>query len=90
MMNPNILNKNPLMFFDRAVNAQRSQLLTVMADAVSECRTAADQAAELNETGQVGLLRLAEIMFFMSSAFWVTFTNANIEGRRTRKTLFLF
>ena len=33
-MNPNILNKNPLMFFDRAVNAQRSQLLTVMADAV--------------------------------------------------------
>ena len=38
MMNPNILNKNPLMFFDRAVNAQRSQLLTVMADAVSECR----------------------------------------------------
>ena len=60
-MNPNILNQNPLMFFDRAVNAQRSQLLTVMADAVSECRTAADQAAELNETGQVGLLRLAEI-----------------------------
>ena len=58
IMNPNILNKNPLMFFDRAVNAQRSQLLTVMADAVSECRTAADQAAELNETGQVGLLRL--------------------------------
>lgn len=61
MMNPNILNQNPLMFFDRAVNAQRSQLLTVMADAVSECRTATDQAAELNETGQVGLLRLAEI-----------------------------
>ena len=27
MMNPNILNKNLLMFFDRAVNAQRSQLL---------------------------------------------------------------
>ena len=26
-----------------------------------ECRTAADQAAELNETGQVGLLRLAEV-----------------------------
>ena len=47
IMNPNILNKNPLMFFDRAVNAQRSQLLTVMADAVSECRTAADQAAEV-------------------------------------------
>ena len=28
MMNPNILNQNPLMFIDRAVNAQRSQLLT--------------------------------------------------------------
>ena len=47
MMNPNILNQNPLMFFDRAVNTQRSQLLTVMADAVSECRTAADQACLL-------------------------------------------
>ena len=45
MMNLNILNKNPLMFFDRAVNAQRSQLLTVMADAVSECRTAAENPA---------------------------------------------
>ena len=42
-------------------SAQRSQLLTVMAEAVSDCRTAADQAAELNETGQVGLLRLAEV-----------------------------
>ena len=61
MMNPNILNQNPLMFFDRAVNAQRSQLLTVMAEAVSECRTAADQAAELNETGQVGLIRRRRI-----------------------------
>ena len=29
IMNPNILNQNPLMFFDRAVNAQRSQLLDV-------------------------------------------------------------
>ena len=65
-MNPNILNKNPLMFFDRAVNAQRSQLLTVMADAVSECRTAADQAAELNEDGEAGLLRLTEIWCAMN------------------------
>ncbi len=68
-MNPNILNKDPL-FFDRAVNAQRSQLLTVMADAVSECRTAADQAAELNETGQMGLLRLAEV--------WSTITSRKV------------
>ncbi len=30
-MNPNIMNENPLMFFDRAVNAHGSQLLTVMA-----------------------------------------------------------
>ena len=30
IMNPNILNKTPLMFFDRAVNAQRSQLLTAV------------------------------------------------------------
>lgn len=60
-MRPDILNKNPLIFFDKALETQRSQLLTVMADAVSECRTAADQAAALNETGQIGLLRLAEL-----------------------------
>lgn len=60
-MKPDTVNKNLLVFFDRALESQRSQLLTVMADAVSECRTAADQAAELNETGQVGLLRLAEL-----------------------------
>ena len=55
MMNPNILNQNPLMFFDKAVNAQRSQLLTVMADAVSECRTAADHCSiwPTNQTSQV-------------------------------------
>ena len=33
-----------------------------MADAVSECRTAANQAAELTETGETGLLRLVEIL----------------------------
>ena len=60
-MRPDILNKNPLIFFDKALETQRSQLLTVMADAVSECRTAADQAATLKETGQIGLLRLAEL-----------------------------
>ena len=61
-MNPNILKANPLIFFDKALDAQRGQLLTVMADAVSECRTAADQAAELTETGETGLLRLVEIL----------------------------
>ena len=34
------------MFLDRALETQRTALLTAMADAVSECRTAADQAAE--------------------------------------------
>ena len=57
-MKPAIMNNDRMMFFDRTMEAQRSQLLTVMADAVSECRTAADQAAELSETGQIGLLRL--------------------------------
>ena len=61
-MNPAILNYDHMMFFDRAMEAQRSQLFTVMADAVSECRTAADQAAELSETGQIGLLRLVELL----------------------------
>ena len=35
MMNPNILNKNPLMFFDRAVNAQRSQLLGLLSTVIA-------------------------------------------------------
>ena len=41
-MKPAIMNNDRMMFFDRTMEAQRSQLLTVMADAVSECRTAAD------------------------------------------------
>ena len=61
-MKPAIMNNDRMMFFDRTMEAQRSQLLTVMADAVSECRTAADQAAELTETGEIGLLRLVEIL----------------------------
>ena len=60
-MKPEILHNDHMMFLDRALETQRTALLTAMADAVSECRTAADQAAELNETGQVGLLRLAEV-----------------------------
>ena len=57
MMNPNILNKNPLMFFDRAVNAQRSQLLTVMADAVSEHVTGFGHGVGMS---QYGANRLAQ------------------------------
>lgn len=60
-MRPDYAMANPMMFFDRALETQRGQLLTVMADAVSECRTAADQAAKLSETGQAGLIRLAEL-----------------------------
>lgn len=49
------------LFFRRAMKVQRRQLLSVMADAVSECRTAQHMAAELNGDGETGLLRLAEI-----------------------------
>ena len=38
--------------FDDALEGERTQLLTELADAVSETRTAADQAAELNEDGE--------------------------------------
>ena len=61
-MKPEVTNNDRMMFFNRAMETRRSQLLTVMADAVSECRTAADQTAELNETGQIGLLRLVELL----------------------------
>ena len=60
-MEPKVANNDHMIFFDRAMEAQRSQLLTVMADAVAECRTAANQAAILTESGQAGLLRLVEI-----------------------------
>ena len=54
------------MFFDDALEGERTQLLTELADAVSETRTAADQAAELNEDGEAGLLRLTEIWCAMN------------------------
>ena len=59
-MKPNT-ELDTMMFFDAALEDARTQLLTNMADAVSETRTAADQAAELNEDGEAGLLRLTEI-----------------------------
>lgn len=55
-----------MMFFDAALESQRAQLLTVMADAVSESRAAADQAAKLSEDGKAGLVRLTEIWCAMN------------------------
>ena len=43
-----------MMFFDDALEGERTQLLTELADAVSETRTAADQAAERSEERRVG------------------------------------
>ena len=54
-MKPEILHNDHMMFLDRALETQRTALLTAMADAVSECRTAADQAAERTETGETVL-----------------------------------
>ena len=65
-MKPEILHNDHMMFLDRALETQRTALLTAMADAVSECRTAADQAAQLNEDGEAGLLRLTEIWCAMN------------------------
>ena len=58
---------NTMMLFDGALEDERTQLLTELADAVSETRTAADQATELNEEGEAGLLRLMEIWCAMNS-----------------------
>ena len=57
---------NTMMFFDDALENERTYLLTELADAVSETRTAADQAAELSEDGEAGLLRLTEIWCAMN------------------------
>ena len=67
-MNQKICKLDTMMFFDRALDAQHTQLLTVMADAVSECRAAADQAAELSADGEAGLFRLTEIWCAMHDA----------------------
>ena len=64
-MKPNT-ELNTMMFFDDALEGERTQLLTELADAVSETRTAADQAAELNEDGEAALLRLTEIWCAMN------------------------
>ena len=64
-MKPN-MELNSMMFFDAALEEQRSNLLSDMAAAVSECREAADQAAPLSEDGGAGLLRLTEIWCAMN------------------------
>ena len=65
-MKPNTCELNSMMFFEAAQDEQRANLLTELADAVSETRTAADQEMELNEDGEAGLLRLTEIWCAMS------------------------
>ena len=60
-MKPNTCELNSMMFFEAAQDEQRANLLTELADAVSETRTAANQAAELTGDGEAGLLRLTEI-----------------------------
>src|SRR5699024_11804554 len=57
-----IRNTRLMIMPDRALDTRRTTLLTASADAVAECRTAADQAAKLTETGEIGLLRLVEIL----------------------------
>ena len=64
-MKPNT-ELDTMMFFEDALEGERTCLLTELADAVSETRTAADQAAELNEDGESGLLRLTEIWCAMN------------------------
>ena len=60
-MKPNTCELNSMMFFEAAQDEQRANLLTELADAVSENRTAANQAAELTGGGGAGRLRLTEI-----------------------------
>ena len=57
---------NPMMFFDDALENEHTHLFTELAAAVSECRTAADQAAKLSGDGKAGLARLTEIWCAMN------------------------
>lgn len=45
-MKPEILHNDHMMFLDRALETQRTALLTAMADAVSERRKAASERAK--------------------------------------------
>ena len=60
-MNFEAMNNTKMYFFDKAIENERSQLLSIMADAVGECRIGADDGSALSDEGQMGLLRLAEI-----------------------------
>ena len=60
-MKQNIADMDTMMFFDEVLEAHENMLLSKMADAVAECRTADKMAAVLSEDGEVGLLRLLEI-----------------------------
>ena len=60
-MNFEAMNNTKMYFFDKAMENERSLLLSIMANAVSECRIGADDGSELSDEGQMGLLRLAEI-----------------------------
>lgn len=60
-MKQNLADVDTMMFFDEVVEAHENMLLSKMADAVAECRTADKMAAVLSEDGEVGLLRLLEI-----------------------------
>ena len=61
-MKPEILHNDHMTVRERARDRQRSAPRTEMVAADSECSTASDQAAELTETGETGLLRLVEIL----------------------------
>ena len=55
-MKQNLADVDTMMFFDEVVEAHENMLLSKMADAVAECRTADKMAAVLSEDGEVGLL----------------------------------
>lgn len=76
-MKGNLYKQDTRMFFNAALESQRGQLLTEMADAVCECRAAANQKTELSQNGRTGLLRLIEVWCAMDGVSEVMFS----EGR---------
>ena len=53
---------NPMMYFEERLEHSRRKMLSAMADAVGEARLASDEAAQLTEDGEAGLLRLLQIL----------------------------
>lgn len=76
-MKQNIAEMDTMMFYEEVLEDHQTMMLPAMAEALVECRYAVRQAARLNETGEVGLIRLTEIWCALQDAPGVVVLEGN-------------